>query len=158
MKPGEPVVYVLRGPGGDFEIEQGIFSGSARDDNPRAWKHGQKVLVPHVSSFGNRDDDTGAEDWEPLPNGSALEAYALPPQERKDGSGSFYRLLKLITSQGSAEQAKRFERGRIPTAVPFPNAPPIPDLLESPEKRPKNEAAAARNGKPKTGSEQLELF
>ncbi len=158
VKPGEPLVYFMRHPEGTLELGQGIFSGSARDDNPGAWRHGRKVLVPHVSAFGNRDDDTGEEHWESLPPDSALEAYVLPPRQRRDGSGTVYRLLKFITCQGTAEQAEHFERGRIPTAVHCSDAPAIPDLPTTPEKPPRNTGTTGHRQPPKPGWEQLELF
>ena len=129
------------GPNGDWEqeITEGVFSGSARDDNPRAWRHGTEVLVPHVSAFGNRDDDTGDEDWEPVPAGSALEGYLLPQQELKDGSGGKYRLLKLgylSGDRGAGEAVRaRAHSDRSPVSGRPGHSRPARDTGEAAEEK-----------------------
>ena len=56
IKPGERTKVLLRGPGGEFEIEyQAVFGGPARSESKNYWLHrerAEEVIIPGITAFG----------------------------------------------------------------------------------------------------------
>src|SRR5262245_6270421 len=96
----------MRGPAGKFELPlEAIFGGPARSESRNYWLHREKaepVLVTDISAFGEQHEQTGAQGWELLPEGSSLEGFLLPQPRGKD-----YRLLKVVTQPATSEQLAR---------------------------------------------------
>lgn len=114
VRPGQPVMVFLRGPGGEYELpfEEAIFGGPARSESRNDWikrEGAEPVIVPEVDSFGEKDKTTGQQNWEQLPAGSALEGLLLPTPP-----GKAYRLLKVVTQPATPEQFTRLGNDRAP--------------------------------------------
>ncbi len=126
--PGEPLVVVMRGPGGDWLMPlDGIWSGSAQSEKPGYWlraMHGVEVLIPGVTRIGEVDEDAGRDSWQELPDAMALRGILLPEQTKKFGGGT-YRLLKLMTGQATGDLTGKFEKDRAPLWTPMPPAAPL---------------------------------
>jgi hypothetical protein len=128
VKPGERAWVKLRGPAGEFEVlfEAAVFGGPARRESRNYWlkrERAEPVLVPDISAFGEQHEVTGAQGWEVLPLGSALEGFLLPQPVGKD-----YRLLKIVTQPATREQYVRLGNDRAPVVQlgtgPMGSAPP----------------------------------
>lgn len=114
IKPGERAIVLLKGPGGEFELPftDAIFGGPAKRESRNYWikrEGAEDVIVPNVSRFGEKNKTTGAQGWEDVPAGSALEGLLLPQPPGKD-----YRLLKIVTQPATAEQLARLGNDRAP--------------------------------------------
>ena len=135
IKPGERVKVLLRGPGGEFEIEyRAVFGGPARSESKNYWLHkerAEEVIIPGITAFGEQHEITGVQGWEAVPEGSALEGFLLPRPPLKD-----YRLLKIKTRQATPEQEMRLGNDRAPVVKrgTGPVPPPPPDEYPVPKK------------------------
>lgn len=114
IKPGERAAVLLKGPGGEFELPftDAIFGGPAKRESRNYWikrEGAEDVIVPNVSRFGEKNKTTGAQGWEDVPPGSALEGLLLPQPPGKD-----YRLLKIVTQPATADQIARLGNDRAP--------------------------------------------
>ncbi|MEO6742039.1 MAG: hypothetical protein ABIP20_17485 [Chthoniobacteraceae bacterium] len=124
MKPGQTVMVLMRGPGGDFEMPyaEAVFGGPARSESRNYWikrEGAEPVIVPHVERFGEKDKATGQQNWEDVPPGTALEGLLLPTPP-----GKAYRLLKVVTQDATADQIARLGNDRAPVVVPPANPAP----------------------------------
>ncbi len=122
VRPQQSATVLLKGPGGYFELPfDAIFGGPARSESRNYWirKEGaERVLVPDVSRFGEKDQTTGQQNWEDVPAGSSMEGLLLPRPPGKD-----YRLLKVVTQAATPEQISRLGNDRVPVFVaPVPLA------------------------------------
>jgi hypothetical protein len=117
VKPGQPATVLIRGPAGTHEIPfEAIFGGPARSESRNYWlkrERAEPVIVPDISAFGEQHEQTGAQGWEVLPEGSAIEGFLLPQPAGKD-----YRLLKIVTRPATAEQLQRLGNDRVPVVHP----------------------------------------
>jgi hypothetical protein len=57
VKPGQRVMVLMRGPGGEFEIpfDEAIFGGPVRSESRNYWirrEGAEPVIVPEVERFG----------------------------------------------------------------------------------------------------------
>jgi hypothetical protein len=149
IRPGQRAVVLMRGPGGEFEIPfaEAVFGGPARSERRDYWikrQGAEPVLVPEITRFGEKDQATGAQNWEDVAEHSAMEGLLLPCPAGKD-----YRLLKVVTQAATADQIARLGNDRVPLfsllaarplprpAVPAehpapPANPPLSDQLEFP--------------------------
>lgn len=114
IKPGERATVLLKGPGGEFELPftDAIFGGPAKRESRNYWikrEGAEDVIMPNVSRFGEKNKTTGAQGWEDVPPGSALEGLLLPQPPGKD-----YRLLKIVTQPATADQVTRLGNDRAP--------------------------------------------
>lgn len=114
IKPGERATVLLKGPGGEFELPftDAIFGGPAKRESRNYWikrEGAEDVIVPDVSRFGEKNKTTGAQGWEDVPPGSALEGLLLPQPPGKD-----YRLLKIVTQPATSDQLARLGNDRAP--------------------------------------------
>lgn len=121
VKPGGKTTVLLRGPGGEFELEftEAIFGGPARVESRNYWirrEGAEEVVVPDVTRYGEKHQDTGEQGWEDLPPGSALEGLLLPMPP-----GKAYRLLKIVTQPATPEQFARLGNDRSPVVRPPPS-------------------------------------
>lgn len=149
VRPGQRAVVLMRGPGGEFEMpfDAAVFGGPARSESRQYWikrQGAERVLIPEITRFGEKDSATGAQNWEDVPAHSAMEGLLLPRPAGKD-----YRLVKVVTQAATADQTARLGNDRVPLfsllparALPPPAAPadfpspppklPPPDQLELP--------------------------
>jgi hypothetical protein len=79
----------MRGPQGEFEVPftEAVFGGPAKSESRNYWIHREgtePVLVPEVTGYGEKNKLTGAQGWEDLPAGSALEGLLLPRPPGKE--------------------------------------------------------------------------
>lgn len=114
IKPGGRATVLLKGPGGEFELPftDAVFGGPAKRESRNYWikrEGAEDVIVPNVTRFGEKNQTTGAQGWEQLPLGSALEGLLLPRPPGKD-----YRLLKIVTQPATADQIARLGNDRAP--------------------------------------------
>lgn len=114
IKPGGRMTVLLRGPGGEFEFPftDAVFGGPARSESRNYWirrESAEDVIIPEVTSFGEKNKITGEQGWEELPTISALKGLLLPQPPGKD-----YRLLKVLTQPASPEQIIRLGNDRVP--------------------------------------------
>jgi len=114
IKPGERILVLMRGPGAEFELPfaEAVFAGPAKKESRNYWisREGAiDVLVPDVSSFGEKHKVTGEQGWEEVPPGSALEGLLLPQP-----TGKAYRLLKIVTQPATPDQLARLGNDRAP--------------------------------------------
>src|SRR5438067_11095357 len=98
VKPGQPVMVLMRGPRGEFEMpfEEAAFGGPARNESRNYWiqREGADPLsVPDAERFFERDETTGKQNSEDVPSGTALEGL----WQRK-APGQDCRALKVCTS------------------------------------------------------------
>lgn len=119
IKPGKKAKVLLRGPGGVFELEfnSAVFGGPARSESRSYWikrEGAEEVVVPGITSFGEKSKVDGKQNWESVPIGSALAGLLLPTPPGKD-----YRLLKIVTQAATSDQELRLGNDRAPvfTAV-----------------------------------------
>src|ERR1041385_5263276 len=124
VKPGERVTVLMRGPGGEYEVPftEAVFGGPAKVESIGYWtKHegAEKVLVPSVSGYGEKNKTTGEQGWEDVTPGSMLEGVLLPQPPGKN-----YRLLKILTQPATADQLARLGNDRAPIVRPPPKPPP----------------------------------
>ena len=129
VKPGQTLMVLMRGPGGDFEMpyEEAVFGGPARSESRNYWikrEGAEPVIVPHVERFGEKDKTTGQQNWEDTPPGTALEGLLLPTPP-----GKAYRLLKVVTQDATADQIARLGNDRAPVVVPPAN--PAPSMTKN---------------------------
>lgn len=117
VSPQGKAIVLIRGPGGEFEMEfEAIFGGPARKESEGYWKGQMKAedsLVPDIEQFGERDKATGVQNWETVPAGTTLQGLLLPEETAKK-TGKPYRLLKVVTQDAPAEQAARLGNDRVP--------------------------------------------
>lgn len=117
VSPQGKAIVLIRGPGGEFEMEcEAIFGGPARKESKAYWKGQMKAedcLVPDVEQFGEKDKATGVQNWEAVPAGTTLQGLLLPEETAKK-TGKPYRLLKVVTQDATAEQAARLGNDRVP--------------------------------------------
>ena len=124
VRPGERCVVLMRGPGGTFEMEfdGAVFGGAARADNSGYWTGragAEEVRVPAVSRYGEKNKATGAQSWEDVAAGAAMQGLLLPMPPGKD-----YRLLKVVTTDGGPRRAALFGNDRTPVFEPaLPETP-----------------------------------
>jgi hypothetical protein len=114
IKPGERATVLLKGPGGEFDLPftDAIFGGPAKRESRNYWikrEGAEGVIVPNVSRFGEKNKTTGAQCWEDVPPGSALEGLLLPRPP-----GKYYRLLKIVTQPATPDQLARLGNDRAP--------------------------------------------
>ena len=112
--PGKRCIVKMRGPQGQYEMEmdQAVFSGCAKSESRNYWikrEGAEDVLVPDISRFGEKNAETGAQGWELVPPGTAMEGLLLPQPPGKD-----YRLLKIVTKPATAEELARWGNDRAP--------------------------------------------
>jgi len=117
IKPGGRIAVLMRGPGGDFEVEfdQAIFGGPARFESRNYWikrEGAEDVIVPGVTRYGEKNQSTGEQRWEDLPSVSALKGLLLPKPPGKD-----YRLVKVVTQPATPEQIARLGNDRAPVII-----------------------------------------
>ena len=117
VKPGKRARVLMRGPGGEFEIEftGAVFGGPAKKESRGYWikrEGGEEVRVPNVQKFGERHQVTDEQGWENLPPGSSLEGMLLPQPPGKD-----YRLLKIVTQPANDDQIERLGNDRAPVVL-----------------------------------------
>src|SRR4051794_820316 len=103
VKPGQSIMVLMRGPGGDFEVpfDEAVFGGPARNESRNYWikrEGAEPVIVPNVDRFGEKDKTTGQQNWEDVPAGTALEGLLLPTPP-----GKAYRLLKVVTQAATPD-------------------------------------------------------
>lgn len=108
----------MRGPQGEYELPftEAVFGGPAKRESRGYWitqEHAEDVIVPNVSKFGEKNKATGAQGYEDVPPGSALQGLLLPQPPGKD-----YRLLKIVTQPATREQIARLGNDRTPVIVP----------------------------------------
>ena len=122
IKPGEPAMVLMNGPGGDYEAPvESIFGGPARKESRIYWLNSlraSEVVIPGVSRFGEQHEITHQQTWEELPPGSALRGFLLPAPP-----GKSYRLLKVITQPATPDQIDRLGNDRAPVVQSF-HCPP----------------------------------
>lgn len=90
----------------------GIFSGAARSDRIGYWldvERADRVVVPGVSRFGERNKLTGQQNFEDVPADSMMDGILLPTPPGKD-----YRLLKVVTQDADFGQLARLGNDRAP--------------------------------------------
>jgi hypothetical protein len=121
IRPGQPVMVVMRGPGGDWLMPlPAVWGGSARGERRKYWtkaQGGMEVIIPAVTRWG--EVDGGKAQWENLPPGAGLRGILLPEQQRKDGGT--YRILKLVTTDATGSQRGRFQNDRaVEIAIDLP--------------------------------------
>ena len=114
VRPGQRALVQMRGPGGEFEVpfDEAVFGGPARNESRHYWlqrEGAEPVLVPDISSFGEKDKATKEQHWEDVPGGSSMEGLLLPRPPGKD-----YRLLKVLTQAATADQIARLGNDRVP--------------------------------------------
>jgi hypothetical protein len=114
VRPGQRTLVLMRGPGGEFEVpfDEAVFGGPARSESRNYWlkrERAEPVIVPDISRFGEKDKTTGAQNWEDVPAGTALEGMLLPTPPGKN-----YRLLKVVTQPATADQIARLGNDRVP--------------------------------------------
>ena len=114
IRPGGGILVKMRGPGGDFELPftEAIFGGPARKESRNYWikrEGAEDVLIPNVSRFGEKNKETGEQNYEDVPPGTALEGLLLPTPP-----GKAYRLLKVLTQPATPEQIARLGNDRAP--------------------------------------------
>ena len=114
VKPGGKATVLMRGPGGEFEVEftEAIFGGPAKRESRGYWinrEFAEDVLVPNVSRFGEKNKATEEQGWEDVPPGSSLEGLLLPQPP-----GKAYRLLKIVTQPATPDQFTRLGNDRAP--------------------------------------------
>lgn len=125
VKPGERITVLLRGPGGEFELPfpGAVFAGPARQESRNYWvrrEGAEKVIVPEVTRFGEKNQATDEQGWEDLPPGLAIEGLLLPQPPGKD-----YRLLKIVTQPATPEQFARLGNDRVPVVRVAKSEPPV---------------------------------
>ena len=118
IKPGGKATVLMRGPQGEYELPftEAVFGGPAKRESRGYWikqEHAEDVIVPDVSKFGEKNKLTGAQGYEDVPPGTALQGLLLPQPPGKD-----YRLLKIVTQPATAEQIARLGNDRAPVIVP----------------------------------------
>ena len=118
VRPGQKARVLMRGPGGEFELEFGdaVFAGAAKSESKGYWisrEQAEPVIIPRISRFGEKHKSTGAQSWEDVPAGTALEGLLLPQPP-----GKAYRLLKVMTQPATLEQATRWGNDRAPIFSP----------------------------------------
>lgn len=118
VKPGGRAVVLMRGPQGVFEVpfDEAIFGGPAKRESRGYWiakENAEDVIVPNVSSFGEKNKATGEQGWEEIAPGSSLEGLLLPQPPGKQ-----YRLLKIVTQPATPEQIARLGNDRAPVVHP----------------------------------------
>ena len=113
VKPQGHLTVLIRGPNGLFELPfEAVFGGPARSEKRRYWmqvERAQEVIVPDVERYGEKNKETGAQGYEDVPPGTALEGLLLPTPPGKD-----YRLLKVLTQPATPEQFARLGNDRAP--------------------------------------------
>jgi hypothetical protein len=114
VKPGQKAKVLLKGPGGEFQLEFGdaVFAGAAKSESRGYWisrEQAEPVVIPRVSRYGEKNKETGAQSWEDVPEGTAFEGLLLPQPP-----GKTYRLLKVMTKPATAAQAARWGNDRAP--------------------------------------------
>jgi hypothetical protein len=117
VRPGQRTLVLMRGPAGKFEVpfEEAVFGGPARCESRNYWikrEQAEPVIVPGISRFGEKDKATGVQNWEDVPEGSALEGLLLPTPP-----GKAYRLLKVVTQEATPEQIARLGNDRAPVVI-----------------------------------------
>jgi len=123
--PGKRCIVKMRGPQGEYELEfdEAVFSGCAKSESRNYWikrEGAEDVLVPDISRFGEKHQETGVQSWEPVPIGTAMEGLLLPQPPGKE-----YRLLKIVTKPATAEETERWGNDRAPVLqIPANAAPP----------------------------------
>ena len=125
VKPGQPIMVLIRGPGGDYELpfDEAIFGGPARVESQSYWikrERAEPVLIPDVERFGEKDKVTGQQNYEDVPPGTALEGLLLPTPP-----GKAYRLLKVLTQPATPDQIARLGNDRAPVLI-LPSPPAAP--------------------------------
>ena len=123
IKPGGKATVLMRGPQGEYELPftDAVFGGPAKRESRGYWikqERAEDVIVPNVSKFGEKNKATGAQGYEDVPPGSALQGLLLPQPPSKE-----YRLLKIVTQPATAEQIARLGNNRAPVVVPL--KPPL---------------------------------
>ena len=118
VRPGGKLMVKMRGPGGEYELPftEAVFGGPARQESRGYWikrEGAEDVLIPGVSRYGEKDKRTGAQNYEDIPAGSALEGLLLPQPP-----GKTYRLLKVLTQPATPEQFARMGNDRAPVVAP----------------------------------------
>ena len=118
VKPQQKATVLMKGPGGFFELPfEAVFGGAARNESRNYWierEGAEPVIVPDIGRFGEKDKATGAQNWEDIPPGSALEGLLLPMPPGKD-----YRLLKVVTQAATEDQIARLGNDRAPIIIPM---------------------------------------
>lgn len=117
IRPGQGTIVLMRGPGGTYELPftEAIFGGPARMESRNYWikrEGAEPVIVPGISRFGEKDKTTGTQNWEDVPEDSAMEGLLLPRPPGKE-----YRLLKVVTQPATEEQKTRLGNDRVPVFV-----------------------------------------
>jgi hypothetical protein len=119
VKPQGKLTILLKGPGGYFELPfEGTFAGAAKKEKRQYWlnvERAEEVIIPDVEGFGEKNKETGAQNHEDTPPGTALEGLLLPQPPGKD-----YRLLKVLTQPATPEQFARWGNDRAPVFAPPP--------------------------------------
>lgn len=107
-------MVLMTGPGGEFEVpfDEAIFGGPARSESRSYWikrEGAERVLVPDIERFGEKDKASGRQNWEVVPADSRMEGLLLPRPPGKE-----YRLLKVVTQPATPEQVGRLGNDRVP--------------------------------------------
>jgi len=126
VKPGGQITVHMRGPGGEYELPftEAIFGGPARVESRNYWirrEGAEPVIVPDVERFGEKNKDTGEQNYEDVPAGTAFEGMLLPTPP-----GKAYRLLKILTCPATPEQIARLGNDRAPLVWTRPSPPASP--------------------------------
>jgi hypothetical protein len=114
IKPGQKLMVKMRGPGGEYELpfDEATFGGPARRESRNYWiqrEGAEDVIIPDVTRFGEKHKETGEQNWEDVPPGTALEGLLLPRPPGKN-----YRLLKVLTQPATPDQLARLGNDRAP--------------------------------------------
>jgi hypothetical protein len=117
VKPGERATVLMVGPAGKYELpfDAAVFGGPARNESRNYWikrEGAESVIVPGISSFGEKSKVDGSQNWEGTPPESSLDGLLLPTPP-----GRHYRLLKIVTQPATPEQLARLGNDRAPVVV-----------------------------------------
>jgi hypothetical protein len=114
VRPGQRCVVKMRGPGGEWAMEYdgAVFGGAAKSEKRKYWlmaQRAEEVRIPGVSRFGERNKQTGQQNFEEVTPDSVMEGLLLPSPAGKD-----YRLLKVVTQPATAAQMQHLGNDRAP--------------------------------------------